>query len=58
MHEHLVELNVFYDGADYQRIPPRLWYKAWEVTTVEGNDDLRPSMYSGVAGLTPGPPRL
>jgi hypothetical protein len=53
MNEHSVELNVFYDGADYQRIPPRLWYKVWEVTAVKGKDDLRPSMYSRVAGPTP-----
>jgi hypothetical protein len=24
IHQHSVELNVFYDGADYQRIPPWL----------------------------------
>jgi hypothetical protein len=26
IHGHLVELNVLYDGADYQGIPPQLWY--------------------------------
>jgi hypothetical protein len=27
IHEHSVELNILYDGADYRGIPPRLWYK-------------------------------
>jgi hypothetical protein len=38
-----VELDIFYDGADYQRIPPRLWNKVRVVAVVEGNGDLRPS---------------
>jgi hypothetical protein len=42
-HQHSVELNVFYDGADYQGILPRVWYKVWVVVAMEGNGDLRPS---------------
>jgi hypothetical protein len=40
IHEHSVELNILYDGADYQGIPPWLWYKVRVVTMVEGNGDL------------------
>jgi hypothetical protein len=43
IHEHSVELNVLYNGADYQGIPPRLWYKVRMVPTIEGNGDLSPS---------------
>jgi hypothetical protein len=50
IHEHSVELNILYDGAHYQGIPPRLWYKVWVVATVEGNGDLRPSKVLGGGG--------
>jgi hypothetical protein len=43
IHQHSVELDVRYDGADYQRILPRLWNKVRVVTTVEGDGDLGPS---------------
>jgi hypothetical protein len=39
----IVELDIFYDGADYQRIPPWLWNKVRVVAAVEGNGDLGPS---------------
>jgi hypothetical protein len=50
IHQYYVELDVFYDGADYQRIPPRLWYKVRMVTAVEGNGDLGPSKVLGGGG--------
>jgi hypothetical protein len=37
-----VELDIFEDGADYERIPPRLWCKVQMVIVVEGDGDLRP----------------
>jgi hypothetical protein len=40
IHEHSVELNILYDGANYQAIPSRLWYKVWVVTAVKSNGDL------------------
>jgi hypothetical protein len=43
IHQHSVELDVHYDGADYQRILPRLWNKVQVVTAVEGDGDLGPS---------------
>jgi hypothetical protein len=43
IHEHSVELNILYDGANYQAIPSRLWYKVWVVTAVKSNGDLWPS---------------
>jgi hypothetical protein len=43
IYEHSVELNILYEGVDYQGIPPRLWYKVRVVTAVEGNGDLGPS---------------
>jgi hypothetical protein len=43
IHQHSVELNVFYNGADYQKIPPQLWYKVRVVVAVKGNGDLGPS---------------
>jgi hypothetical protein len=52
IHKHSIELNVLHDGADYQGIPPQLWYKVWVVATVKGNGDLRLSKVLGVAGLT------
>jgi hypothetical protein len=52
IHHHSVELDVFYNGVDYQRIPPRLWYKVWVGTAVEGNGDLGPSKVLGVVGPT------
>jgi hypothetical protein len=27
VHQHSFEVDIFYDGAYYQRIPPVLWYK-------------------------------
>jgi hypothetical protein len=51
IHHHSIELVIFYDGADYQRIPPRLWNKVRVVAVVEGNGDLRSSMILG-AGRT------
>jgi hypothetical protein len=51
IHEHSVELNILYDGADYLAIPPRLWYKVWVVTAVESNGDLRPSKVLGGGGF-------
>jgi hypothetical protein len=43
INQYSIELDVFYNGADYQRIPPWLWYKVWVVTVVDGNGDLRQS---------------
>jgi hypothetical protein len=51
IHEHSVELNVLYDGADYQGIPPQLGYKVWVVIAVEGNGDLGPSKVYGGGGF-------
>jgi hypothetical protein len=48
IHQHSVELNIFYDGADYQRIPS--WYKVRVVARVEGNGDLGPSKVLGGGG--------
>jgi hypothetical protein len=50
IHQHFVELDVFYDGADYEGTPPRLWYKVQVVAVVESNGDLRPSMVLGGGG--------
>jgi hypothetical protein len=47
IHMHSVELNALHDGADYQGISPRLWYKVWVVTSIKGNGDLRPSKVLG-----------
>jgi hypothetical protein len=43
IHQQCVELDVLYDGVDYQRILPQLWNKVRVVTVVEGDEDLRPS---------------
>jgi hypothetical protein len=43
IHQYSIELDVFYNGVDYRRIPPWLWYKVRVVTAVEGNGDLRPT---------------
>jgi hypothetical protein len=51
IHEHSVELNVLYDGADHQWIPPRLWYKVRVVTAVERNGGLRPFKVLGGGGV-------
>jgi hypothetical protein len=37
IHEYSIELNVFYDGADYQGILPWLSYKVHVVAAIEGN---------------------
>jgi hypothetical protein len=50
IHQYSVELDVLYDWADYQRIPPRLWNKVWVVTAVEGDGDLGPSKVLGGGG--------
>jgi hypothetical protein len=47
IHKHLVELNVLHDGADYQGIPPQLWYKVQVVAAVKGNGDLGSSRVLG-----------
>jgi hypothetical protein len=36
------ELDILDPGANYERIPPRLWHKVWVVAVIEGNGDLRP----------------
>jgi hypothetical protein len=43
IHQYSIELDGFYDGADYSRILPRLWYNVWVVTAVEGDWDFGPS---------------
>jgi hypothetical protein len=40
INEDSVKLDILDDGANYERIPPQLWYKVWMVTVVEGNGDL------------------
>jgi hypothetical protein len=52
IHKHSVELNFLYDGADYQGILPRLWYKVRVVTAIEGNGDLGLYKVLRVVGLT------
>jgi hypothetical protein len=51
IHEHSVEFNIFYNGEDYQGIPPRLWYKVQVVIMVEGNGDLGSSKVLRVGGF-------
>jgi hypothetical protein len=50
--EDSVELDILNDGANYERIPPRLWHKVRVVTAVEGDGDLRPFKVLGVVGET------
>jgi hypothetical protein len=38
-----VELDILYDGADYERVPPWLQHKVQVVAVVKSNGDLRPS---------------
>jgi hypothetical protein len=40
--EDSIELDVLDDGANYERIPPRLRHKVRVVTAVEGDGDLGP----------------
>jgi hypothetical protein len=47
-----VELDVLDNGANNERVPPRLWYKVRVVIVVEGDGDLRHFRYSEVAGET------
>jgi hypothetical protein len=44
--EDSVKLDILDDGANYERIPPRLWYKVWVVTAVKGDGHLRSSQFS------------
>jgi hypothetical protein len=50
IHQHYVELDVFYDGIYYQRMPFQLWNKVQVVSAVEGDGDLKPSMVLGGGG--------
>jgi hypothetical protein len=36
------ELDIIDNGADNERVPTQLWYKALLVTAVKGDGDLRP----------------
>jgi hypothetical protein len=40
--EDMVELDILDDGANYERMPPRLWHKVRVVATVKGDGDLGP----------------
>jgi hypothetical protein len=40
--EDSVEFCILDDGADDERIPPRLWHKVRVVTVVKGDGDLGP----------------
>jgi hypothetical protein len=51
VHEHSIELNVHYDGVDYQGILAQLWYKVWVVAAVKANEDLGPSKVLGDGGF-------
>jgi hypothetical protein len=42
MDEDSIEFDILDDVADYERIPPQLWYKVQVIAAVEGDGDLRP----------------
>jgi hypothetical protein len=50
MDEDTVELDILDDGADYERMPPRLRYKVWVVVVVEGDGDIKPLKVLGGGG--------
>jgi hypothetical protein len=50
IHQYSIDLDILYDGADYQRVPPRLWDKFRVVATVDGDGDLEPSKVLGGGG--------
>jgi hypothetical protein len=50
--EDKVELDILDNGANYERILPRLWCKVWVVAAVEGDGDLGPFKVLKVAGET------
>jgi hypothetical protein len=52
INEDSVELYILDDGANYERISPRLWYKVRVVIAVEGDGDLGPFKVLRVEGET------
>jgi hypothetical protein len=40
--EDMIEFDILENGANYERVPPRLWHKVQVVAADKGNGDLRP----------------
>jgi hypothetical protein len=51
IYQHSIELDVLYNGANNQRVPPRHWNKVWVVTAIEDDGYLKPSKVLGCGGL-------